>query len=36
LIAHAGGEAVVLGYSGGAVLALEAALAGLQISGLAL
>jgi pimeloyl-ACP methyl ester carboxylesterase len=36
LIANADGEAVVLGYSGGAVLALEAALAGLPISGLAL
>lgn len=36
LIEHAGGEAFLLGFSSGAVLALEAALAGLPITGLAL
>jgi pimeloyl-ACP methyl ester carboxylesterase len=36
LIAHAGGEAALLGFSSGAVLALEAALAGLPVTGLAL
>jgi pimeloyl-ACP methyl ester carboxylesterase len=36
LIEHAGGEAALLGFSSGAVLALEAALAGLPVTGLAL
>lgn len=36
LIAHAGAPAALLGFSSGAVLALEAALAGLPVTGLAL
>ena len=36
LIEHAGGAAALLGFSSGAVLSLEAALAGLPITGLAL
>ncbi|MGQ0848040.1 MAG: alpha/beta fold hydrolase [Actinomycetota bacterium] len=36
LIEHAGGESALLGFSSGAVLALEAALAGLAVTGLAL
>lgn len=36
LIEHAGGQAALCGFSSGAVLALEAALAGLAVTGLAL
>jgi alpha-beta hydrolase superfamily lysophospholipase len=36
LIGHAGGSAAVLGFSSGAVLSMEAVLAGLPITGLAL
>ncbi|WP_214322464.1 alpha/beta fold hydrolase [Nonomuraea sediminis] len=36
LIEHAGGQAALLGFSSGAVLVLEAALAGLPVTGLAL
>ena len=36
VIEHAGGRAALLGFSSGAVLALEAALAGLRVTGLAL
>ena len=36
LIEHAGGKAALLGFSSGGVLALEAALAGLPVAGLAL
>jgi pimeloyl-ACP methyl ester carboxylesterase len=36
LIAHAGGSAAVLGFSSGAVLSMEAVLAGLPITGLVL